>query len=332
MISALWAYGYDDFDSFDARVQDLLRAGLQRRIARRVLFSSRTPQQIATRAVAGGAATAARIATIAKRLTGRRSPASPPLTRWVSRTDAFADVLEQHVCGGRRIDAPRRAGLDIVVNACELSTGSAFRFGSRESGCWRTGLLARNDVALATAVAASAAYPIALPALDRAWDFERRDGSTTRERIVLTDGGVYDNLGTSCLEPGRSREHGYNHFDVEYIIACDAGRGQLDSTITYGWLPRIQRSFEASFRKLQDGARGRLHALTDAGALSGFAMPYLGQQDRALPVAAADLVPRSAVADYPTDFRAMSAKTIALLSRRGEQLTNALLDSYLPEL
>jgi NTE family protein len=61
-------------------------------------------------------------------------------------------------------------------------------------------------------------------------------------------------------------------------------------------------------------------------------MPYLGQQDRALPVAVPDLVPRSAVADYPTDFRAMSAETIALLSRRGEQLTNALLDAYLPQL
>lgn len=332
VISALWAYGDDDFDRFDERVQGLLRTGLQRRIARRALLSVRTPQQIATRAIAGTAAAAARVLTTVRGLTGRRSPIAPPLSRWVSRTDAFADVLEQHVCGTRRIDAPRRAGLDIVINACELTTGSAFRFGSRESGCWRTGRVVDNNVPLATAVAASAAYPLALPALDRTWDFERRDGSIVREHIMLTDGGVYDNLGTSCLEPGRSPEHSFNQFDVDYIIACDAGRGLLDPAITYGWLARIQRSFEASFRKLQDGARGRLHALTEAGDLSGFAMPYLGQQDRALPVAVADLVPRSAVAGHPTDFRAMSVETIALLSRRGEQLTNALLDAYLPEL
>lgn len=332
VISAMWAYSDDDFDSFDQRVQALLRAGLQRRIAQRVLLSSRTPQQALTRVIAGGAATAARLGTIAGRLAGRRAPNQPPLARWVSRTDAFADVLEQHVCGTRRIDAPRRQDVDVVINACELSTGSAFRFGSRESGCWRTGRLADNDVSLATAVAASAAYPLALPALDRAWTFERCDGATSNERVVLTDGGVYDNLGTSCLEPGRSRDHGFNLFDVDYIVACDAGRGLLDPVLPYGWLPRVQRSFEASFRKLQDGARGRLHGLTQSGALAGFALPYLGQQDRALPAAPADLVPRSAVADYPTDLRAMTTETVSLLSRRGEQLTNALLDAYLPEL
>jgi NTE family protein len=102
--------------------------------------------------------------------------------------------------------------------------------------------------------------------------------------------------------------------------------------IPLSWLPRVQRSFEASFRKLQDGGRGRLHALTEAGRLAGFVMPYLGQQDSALPAAPADLVARELVANYPTDFRAMNAETIALLSRRGEQLTNALLDTYLPEL
>lgn len=332
VISALWAYSDDDFDSFDQRVQELLRAGLQRRIAQRVLLSSRTPQQAVTRVLAGGAATAARLGTIAGSLMGRRTPIQPPLTRWVSRTDAFADVLEQHVCGTGRIDARRRQDLDVVINACELSTGSAFRFGSRESGCWRTGRLSGNDVSLATAVAASAAYPLALPALDRTWTFERRDGSTSSERIVLTDGGVYDNLGTACLEPGRSREHGLNLFDVDYIVACDAGRGLLDPVLPYGWLPRVQRSFEASFRKLQDGARGRLHTLTQSGALAGFVLPYLGQQDRALPAAPFDLVPRAAVADYPTDFRAMNTETVSLLSRRGEQLTNALLDTYLPEL
>jgi NTE family protein len=72
--------------------------------------------------------------------------------------------------------------------------------------------------------------------------------------------------------------------------------------------------------------------LTQSGALAGFVLPYLGQQDRALPAAPFDLVPRAAVADYPTDFRAMNTETVSLLSRRGEQLTNALLDAYLPEL
>jgi predicted acylesterase/phospholipase RssA len=333
LISAMWAYGDEDFDTFEQRVTALLAAGLQRRLARGMLLSRRTPQLASSRALTATTAAVSRFAAIPARARRHQSvPRPPPRQQRVSRTDVLADVLERDVVGRRRIDAPRRDGLDVVINACELSTGSAFRFGSRESGCWRTGRLAENDAPLATAVAASAAYPLALPALDRRWTFQRRNGSLRAERIALSDGGLYDNLGTTCLEPGRSPEYGYNLFAVDYIIACDAGRGLLDPVFPSSWLPRVRRSFEASFRKLQDGGRGRLHALTEAGALTGFAMPYLGQQDRALPAAPADLVSREAVADYPTDFRAMSNEMIALLSRRGEQLTNVLLDIYLPGL
>ena len=332
VIAAMWAYGDEDFETFDARVEALLRRGLQRHVAQRMLLSRRAPQQLATRVVAGGAASAARVAWSARRLTGHDRPFDPPLRRWVSRTDAFADVLERKVCGDGPMSGSRRSGLDVVINACDLRTGSAFRFGSRESGCWRVGKVADNDVSLATAVAASAAYPLLLPALDRRWTFERRDGTHRDERVVLTDGGVFDNLGISCLEPGRSTEHSYNVFPVEFIIACDAGRGLLEPSVPYGWLPRVQRSFESSFRKLQDGGRGRLHDLTATGQLRGFVMPYLGQQDRALPAAPADLVPREAVSDYPTNFAAMSADALSKLATRGEQLTRSLLDAYAPEL
>jgi len=282
--------------------------------------------------VAGGAASLARVAWATRRAFGGRGASTPPLRRWVSLTDSFADVLQREVCGERQIDAPRRPGLEVVINACELQTGSAFRFGSRESGCWRVGKLAENDVSLAMAVAASAAYPLLLPTFDRSWRFEQRDGSTREQRVLLTDGGVFENLGTSCLEPGRSRDFSYNVFPVDYIIACDAGRGLLDPVATYGWLPRVQRSFDTTFRKLQDGARGRLHAISGSGDLEGFIMPYLGQQDRSVPGAPCDLVPREQVADYPTDFRAMSPGALANLTRRGEQLTLALLDAHLPEL
>jgi len=332
LITALWAYGDEDFDTFDAGVQALLRRGLQGAIARRTLLSGRIPQQLGTRLLAGGAATAARTAGTVTRLTRDGGQIPPPLRRWVSRTDAFADILDREICGGRRVDAPRRAGLEVIINACDLRTGSAFRFGSHESGCWRVGKIPGNDVPLATAVAASAAYPLLLPALDRNWTFERRDGSRHAERVVLTDGGVFDNLGTSSLEPGRSSEYSYNVFPVDYIIACDAGRGLLDPTVPYGWLPRVQRSFESTYRKAQDSGRGRLHDAAASGRLRGFVMPYLGQQDRALPSPPNDLVPREAVSSYPTNFAPMGPDALTKLVTRGEQLTQTLLDTYLPEL
>jgi hypothetical protein len=42
-------------------------------------------------------------------------------------------------------------------------------------------------------------------------------------------------------------------------------------------------------------------------------MPYLGQQENELPVVPVDRPLRAEVADYPTDFDAMSEETIELL-------------------
>jgi len=94
----------------------------------------------------------------------------------------------------------------------------------------------------------------------------------------------------------------------------------------------MRRSFESTFRKAQDGVRNRLHMHGASGALKGFVMPYLGQQERELPVVPVDLPLRSEVADYPTDFAAMSNDTIELLAARGEKLTRVLVDFYCPEL
>ena len=127
-------------------------------------------------------------------------------------------------------------------------------------------------------------------------------------------------------------EFSHNIFPVDYIIACDAGRGLLDPVVPYGWLPRVQRSFESTYRKVRDGGRGRLHDLTASGRLRGFVMPYLGQQDRSVPAAPSDLVPRDVVAGYPTNFAAMDRDALGTLVARGEQLTRALLDAYLPDL
>ena len=116
-------------------------------------------------------------------------------------------------------------------------------------------------------------------------------------RVVLTDGGVFDNLGTSCLEPGRSEQFSTNVYDVDYIIACDAGRGLLDSQSPFGPVSRLSRSFLATFRKAQDATRGRLHQLVEHGDLQGLVMPYLGQRDSTLPYTPPHLITREQVAD-----------------------------------
>lgn len=51
-------------------------------------------------------------------------------------------------------------------------------------------------------------------------------------------------------------------------------------------------------------------------------------KDERLPIRPADLVPRSAVASYPTDFAAMSQTNLEALTTRGEQLMRSVLPLY----
>jgi len=103
--------------------------------------------------------------------------------------------------------------MDIVIGACELRTGSAFRFGTQKSGSWRLGEMVMGNANLGFAVAASAAYPLFLPAFDRTWKFNDK-GLEVDRRVFLTDGGIYDNLGVQVLEPTRNADISLHAFQT----------------------------------------------------------------------------------------------------------------------
>jgi NTE family protein len=152
-------------------------------------------------------------------------------------------------------------------------------------------------------------------------------------RILLTDGGVYDNLGIQVLEPGRDRDVSLHCFPCEYLIACNAGYGQeAGDNIPLGFYRRVKRSFEVVHRRVQDSAMHRLHLLKEGGAIKGFVLPYLGQLDERLPWKPSELITRSEAMGYPTNFGRMTDTWIQKLSDRGEQLTRCLLSQYSPEL
>lgn len=345
VVAAMYAYGQGSFAEFDRSVVALLRRGIQADIARKLANPVVSARIAGTIALAGTAAAAADIARLALSRTsstlGLRNRGllraikdlQPPLRRWSSATTAFETVLRERIIGSISISGRRRDNVDVVLNACELRSGSAFRFGSRESGCWRYGTVDGNTVEVAHAVAASAAYPALLPALDEVITFTDRNGVKRSRRVLLTDGGVYDNLGVTCLEPGSAGEIGYNHFSPEYIICCDAGQGIFqDYPIPYLWPGRMARAFESIFRKAQNATQNRLHLLAASEQLKGFILSYLGQIDQRVPYAPPDLIKREEVFEYPTDFGAMDNRDIDRIATRGEQVTRALLAYYCPEL
>jgi NTE family protein len=115
-------------------------------------------------------------------------------------------------------------GPRFVINATNVQTGKLFRFSRPYEGDYTVGLWRDPVTNVADAVAASSAFPPVLsPHTIRpsgTFDPEtagEHQGASFRERVWLSDGGVYDNLG---LETSWKR--------CRRILVSDGG-GQLDA-------------------------------------------------------------------------------------------------------
>jgi NTE family protein len=329
-----------DFAAFEANIRALLARGLARPMCRK-LFSWLGIKVAAAFAMIGIVALAITLIKvlmkIARWIMPRALPAHfeqfeirSPLHRFASRTTLLEavlnDLLFKEACLNSLPSQPH-----LVINATELRTGSAFRFGTKESGSWRWGKLHRNDASVAHAVAASAAYPLFLPAFDETLTFEK-GGELKPSRVILTDGGVYDNLGLGCLWPDRSPDVSLNVVPIDVIVCCSAGYGLRQDPPSQFIGARLLSVFSTIFDRAQNAAIHRLHEAQRTGQIKSFLFPYLGQLDRNLPNPPADLVRREEAHAYPTDFNAMSNEWIERLSLRGEQLTLCLALAYIPHL
>jgi NTE family protein len=100
-------------------------------------------------------------------------------------------------------DQPR-----FVINATNLETGVLFRFSKPYIADYTIGLVRDPEVALAEAVAASAAFPPFLSPFEidlseATWDLgdepPENPSPAFRSEILLSDGGVYDNMGLETV-------------------------------------------------------------------------------------------------------------------------------------
>ncbi len=152
------------------------------------------------------------------------------------------------------------------------------------------------------------------------------------ERVTLTDGGVYDNLGLAPLWPDRDPKISLNVTNIDTIICCKAGYGLRFDQPTQFLPARMKSVFYCIHDREQNAATQRLIDLLTMGKLKGVLMPYLGQVDSRLKFPPDDLVTREEAYNYPTDFSAMPEEWIDRLSSRGEQLTKALVAEHWPHL
>lgn len=91
----------------------------------------------------------------------------------------------------------------FVINATNLGNGRLWRFSRPYMGDWQTGRILDPVVPLARAVAASSGFPPFLSPLTLAIDparlIDRAASGPAAGSVLLTDGGVYDNLGLEAV-------------------------------------------------------------------------------------------------------------------------------------
>jgi NTE family protein len=340
VIGAYYLAHQGDFSSFEGNIRDVLSRGLAKPMVRK-LFSLLGIKIIAAFITIGVVAMCAAVVKLLVTMARLIAPTwlsnklerldfRSPLHRFASRTSLLEATLDDLLFKGSSLGA-LPAEPHLVINATELRTGSAFRFGTLESGSWRWGRLHRNDASVAHAVAASAAYPLFLPAFDETLTFEK-DGALRNDRVVLTDGGIYDNLGLGCLWPDRSPDISLNVITVDTIICCSAGYGLRQDPPSQFIFARMLSVFSTTFDRAQNAAINRLHETRRSRKIKAFILPYLGQLDRELPNPPGNLVRREEAHAYPTNFNAMPNEWIDRLSLRGEQLTLCLARAYIPDL
>lgn len=121
-----------------------------------------------------------------------------------SIADQIAGQYRRHLYGDATLqdlpdDPPR-----FVINATSVQTGVLFRFMKPAARDYRVGQILNPKIPLAVAVAASSAFPPVLSPMRlefRAQDWAPPDETNDLHfppyttNVVLTDGGVYDNLG-----------------------------------------------------------------------------------------------------------------------------------------
>jgi NTE family protein len=184
----------------------------------------------------------------------------------ISPARLLAARFERDLTHGMRLaqlpDRPR-----FVFNAATLGTGVSWRFEKPYMADSRLGAVCDPDLPLAHAVAASAAFPpfVAPFELDLR-DHELRPmrgadlfadpaAAALRRRVLLLDGGAYDNLAIEPVE-GRCR----------IALASDAGGNLRVDARTWRyqwWWPLIRRTLDLA---VEGGRAQRRRALVDRTA------------------------------------------------------------------
>jgi NTE family protein len=143
-------------------------------------------------------------------------------------SDYVAGQYDRHLFHGATLqDLPDAGqGPRFVINSTNVQTGKLVRFSRPYMADYTIGLWRNPTTSVADAVAASSSFPPVLSphrikpsGVFDAGDAKPIHGAEFRKELVLTDGGVYDNLGQPMSPGSRSRRS-----PIRSLRTCWPGR------------------------------------------------------------------------------------------------------------
>jgi NTE family protein len=185
----------------------------------------------------------------------RRSVDTPSITKgallpWKSISDMVQKQYEGHLLGNATLqtmpDRPR-----FIFNTTNMATGVSFRFSKPYAADYRIGMIENPQFRISLAVTASSAFPPVLSPVVvdvPPQSFKQTEGADFypqveyRERLVLTDGGAYDNLGLETT------------WRFQQVLVSDAGA-------PFGFVQKPKKDWLAQTRRVLDIAVNQSRAL-----------------------------------------------------------------------
>jgi NTE family protein len=201
-----------------------------------------------------------------------------------SAAGEVAKSYEKHLLGTRTLqdipDSPR-----FVFCATNLQSGVLFRFSKPYAGDYVIGRIDKPTIRLSQAVAASSAFPPVLSPMELALpegsftDWPTRSGTqllppkdlaALRKKVILTDGGVYDNHG---LEPVVKR--------YMTVLVSDGGAPfGRSAEIGFDWVRQLKRILDVTDNQVRALRRRNLIDRLTAGKKAFEAGTLTGNETR----------------------------------------------------
>ncbi|WP_199084351.1 patatin-like phospholipase family protein [Bosea sp. ASV33] len=244
---------------------------------------------------------------------------------------AYDEVLFE---GATLADLPDDAGGKaprFVLNATNVQSAALWRFSRPYMGDYRVGRVRSPKVALSLAVAASSAFPPILSPLTLPVDgpYQDVDGGDLqrpefRDAVVLSDGGVYDNLG---LETAFKRHR--------TLLVSDAGQKiQAEEGPADDWARHSLRILDVVDNQVRSLRKRQLIGSFESGERTGAYWSVRTRfEDYELANDPLGCCARSSdpLAAVPTRLEAMPDKLQERLMNWGYAITDAALRAHFPQ-